>query len=86
MMPVYRSTMTPSGSNAHMETSMSIEWIASSSGLPREGEPVEFVLDGRDVALDGTYVHQLFKSRWSGYEVDRVRTWRSSELQEHAAA
>jgi hypothetical protein len=38
------------------------------------------------VALDGTYVRQLFKSRWTGYEVDRVRTWRPSEAQAHAAA
>ena len=58
---------------------MSIEWIASSFGLPREGEPVEFVLDGRDVALDGTYFQQIFKSRWTAYEVDRVHAWRSSE-------
>jgi hypothetical protein len=63
---------------------MTIEWIASSLGLPREGEPVEFVLDGRDVALDGTYVQQIFRSRWTGYKVDRVRTWRSSDARAHA--
>jgi hypothetical protein len=65
---------------------MSIEWIASSFGLPREGEPIEFVLDGRDVALDGTYFQQIFRSRWTGYEVDRVRTWRSSESRLQASA
>jgi hypothetical protein len=65
---------------------MSTEWIASSFELPRDGEPVEFLLDGRDVALDGTYVRQLFKSRWTGYEVDRVRARRTSEAQAHAAA
>jgi len=58
---------------------MSIEWTSSSFGLPREGEPVEFVLDGRDVTLAGTYVQQIFKSRWTAYGVDRVRAWRSSE-------
>jgi hypothetical protein len=65
---------------------MSIEWIASSFGLPREGEPIEFVLDGRDVALDGTNFQQIFRSRWTGYEVDRVRTWRSSESRLQASA
>jgi hypothetical protein len=65
---------------------MTVEWIASSLGLPHEGEPVEFFLDGRDVALEGTYVRQIFRSRWNGYEVDRVNTWRSSEARAHAAA
>ena len=65
---------------------MSNEWIASSCGLPQEGEPVEFVLDGRGVALDGTYVQQIFRSRWTGYEVGRVRTWRSSDSRVPAAA
>jgi len=69
-----------------MEPSMSIEWVASSFGLPREGEPVEFILDGRDVVMDGTYVQQIFRSRWTGYEVDRVRTWRSSGSRAHVPA
>lgn len=53
------------------------EWIASSTALPPDGEPVEFVLDGRAVAMDGTYAQQTFKSRWTGYDIQRVRTWRS---------
>jgi hypothetical protein len=55
---------------------MSAQWVRSSIGLPHEGDTVEFVLDGRDVALAGTYAHQTFQSRWSGYDVQRVRNWR----------
>lgn len=59
-------------------------WIASSTGLPHNGEPIEFLLDNREVALDGTYDHQTFRSRWAGYEVDRVKTWRSAQNVETA--
>ena len=58
---------------------MTIEWITSSAALPPEGKSVEFVLDGRDVAIEGTYSRQTFQSRWSGYDVQRVRTWRPVE-------
>lgn len=55
---------------------MAIEWIASSAALPAEGKAVEFVLDGRNVAIEGTYIRQTFQSRWSRYDIQRVRTWR----------
>ena len=58
---------------------MSSAWVASSSGLPCEGESVEFVLDNRSVAMDGRYVQQIFRSRWTSYDIQRVRTWRSSD-------
>lgn len=61
---------------------MSSKWIASSTALPPDGAPVEFVLDGRAVPMDGTYVQQTFKSRWTGYDVQRVRTWRSVDRAE----
>jgi hypothetical protein len=51
-------------------------WVRSSSVLPREGQPVEFVLDNREVAIDGTYAGQIFRSRWTDYEVARVGSWR----------
>ena len=54
----------------------SAQWTASSAALPHDGEAVEFVLDGRKVPLDGTYTRQTFNSRWSGYDIQRVRTWR----------
>jgi len=54
-------------------------WVTSSAALPQEGQPVEFVLDGREVAMDGTYVQRTFRSRWAGYEVERVHIWRSAD-------
>jgi hypothetical protein len=54
----------------------SAQWIPSSTALPHDGDAVEFVLDGRKVPLDGTYTRQTFNSRWSGYDIQRVRTWR----------
>ena len=62
------------------EKPMSIEWIASSASLPPEGKAVEFVLDGRDVAIGGTYTRQTFQSRWCGYDIQRVRTWRPADM------
>jgi hypothetical protein len=37
------------------------------------------MLDGRSVAMDGTYDRQTFRSRWTDYEVQRVRTWRLAD-------
>lgn len=58
---------------------MHTQWITSAAGLPHEGQHVEFVLDGRDVAMEGAYFRQVFRTRWTGYEVDRVRTWRCAD-------
>lgn len=55
---------------------MDARCVNGAAGLPQEGEPVEFVLDGRDVALNGTYVEHTFRSRYSGYAIERVRSWR----------
>ena len=55
-------------------------WVSSAAGLPLEGQPIEFVLDGREVALDGTYGLGTFQSRWSEYAIERVRSWRSVDL------
>jgi hypothetical protein len=52
-------------------------WVISSAGLPYEGQPVEFILDGREVAMDGIYVRRIFRSSWMSYEAERVRIWRS---------
>ena len=56
---------------------MCTEWITSSNGLPREGQQIEFVLDSRSVAIEGTYDRQAFHSHWAEYDVDRVRSWRN---------
>ena len=55
---------------------MNIDWNHSSNGLPREGQQIEFLLDHRSVAMEGTYVRQAFCSHWTEYTVDRVRSWR----------
>jgi hypothetical protein len=57
----------------------------NASGLPREGQRVEFVLDNRDVAIIGTYGQRIFQSRWSGYAVENVRAWRYAEAESAAA-
>lgn len=51
----------------------------NSTGLPHEGQRVEFVLEDRKVAMRGTYAERVFHSRWSGYGLDRVRSWRSDD-------
>ena len=57
---------------------MGTPWVTSSTALPQEGQPVEFVVDGRVVAMGGIYVRRTFRSRWAGYEAERVHTWRSA--------
>ena len=67
---------------------MSAQWVTSASGLPHQGESVEFMLDGRSVAMDGTYDRQAFRSRWTEYDIQRVRTWRLADAhsaEAHAA-
>jgi len=54
-------------------------WVISSAALLQEDRPIEFVLDGREVAMDGTYVQRTVRSRWAGYEVKRVNFWRSAD-------
>jgi hypothetical protein len=56
------------------------QWVGSASGLPQEGQSVEFVLDGREVAMGGTYVERTFRSHWSGYPIERVRSWRPANF------
>lgn len=58
---------------------MSSEWVPSAAGLPHDGQTVEFILDGREVAMVGTYTQQTFRSRWSGYDAQCVRTWRTAD-------
>jgi len=64
---------------------MSAQWVTSAAGLPDTDEPVEFVLDGREVPMVGTYAQQIFWSRWSSYDVQRVRTWRSADADSSGA-
>lgn len=52
------------------------DWVQSSAGLPCDGEQIEFLLDGRSVAMQGTYTLPAFHSHWAQYGVDRVLSWR----------
>jgi hypothetical protein len=58
---------------------MHTPWVRSSTSLPREGQPVEFVLDDREIAIDGTYAGQTFWSRWTKYDLERVGSWRLTD-------
>lgn len=58
---------------------MSKSAFVTSAGLPHENQLVEFALDGRKVMINGTYVNRTFRSRWSGYNMDRVFTWRPAD-------
>lgn len=59
---------------------MYTEWIYNSTGLPREGQQIEFLLDYRNVAMAGSYTHQTFRSNWTEYSVDQVLSWRNLRL------
>ena len=59
---------------------MNTSWIRSSTALPRDGQPIEFVLDDREIAIAGTYAGQIFRSRWTLYDVERVGAWRLAAL------
>lgn len=70
---------------AEVGVNMSANWIHSSKALPREGQHVEFVLDSRNVAMEGIYMHRTFFSHWAEYEVDQVRSWRRLVQGRHLA-
>jgi hypothetical protein len=54
--------------------------VKREAGLPQEGQSVEFILEGREVAMDGTYAERTFRSHWSDYAIDRVRSWRPADF------
>ncbi|MEO7062519.1 MAG: hypothetical protein ABI082_01940 [Dokdonella sp.] len=64
---------------------MSVEWMRTSHALPSEGEQVEFVLEHRDLAMNGVYNRCVFASRWSEYEPGVVREWRQVAAMDAAA-
>lgn len=61
------------------EHNMYTTWVRSSAALPYEGQPVEFILDDREIAIDGTYAGHTFCSRWTKYDLDRVGSWRVAD-------
>ncbi len=64
---------------------MYIQWVGSATGLPQEGQSVEFVLDGRDIAMDGIYAERTFRSHWSDYPIESVRSWRPADFDSSGA-
>jgi hypothetical protein len=64
---------------------MNTDWYCSSNELPREGQQIEFVLDHRNVAMQGTYHHYVFQSHWAEYAIERVRSWRNRSEQSDQA-
>lgn len=53
------------------------DWIPTASGLPSEGNVVDFVLDARFHPIRGTYLLGHFESRWAKYAPPNVRQWRA---------
>ncbi len=63
---------------------MSVEWMQTAHALPSDGDQVEFVLEHRDLAMNGVYNRCMFASRWSEYEPGAVREWRQVPIQVQA--
>ena len=61
---------------------MDQQWVESSVDLPSEGGSVEFILRDREVIMGGSFSDLTFHSRWSGYNVNRVQTWRRLRVAE----
>lgn len=65
---------------------MTTEWMQTSRSLPADGDHVQFVLENRDLAMNGVYDRRMFASRWSEYEPGAVREWRQLVTHAHAEA
>lgn len=63
-----------------------MQWVCSSASLPHAGAPIQFMLDHREVPMDGTYSGGVFRSRWSTYEVGCVHSWCASDINPFVAA
>lgn len=51
-------------------------WFETVHALPMDGDPVEFLLEDREIVIDGSYAQHAFRSRWSEYRETRVSRWR----------
>lgn len=65
---------------------MMMRWVPCSDSLPRDGDLIRFLLDSRDTSIDGTYARGAFRSRWTDYDVSRVRSWRTLDGTKDAVA
>ncbi len=58
---------------------MSIEWVSTAASLPLDGEPIQLLLNERNVPMIGICSNGEFHTRWAEYGVDRVRYWRGAQ-------
>lgn len=56
---------------------MHADWTNTSTALPPEGTPVEFLLDERNCPMRGVYATGRFESRWNHYAPPSVHRWRA---------
>jgi hypothetical protein len=57
---------------------MNIQWVSTAASLPPDGEPIQLLLNDRDVPMNGVCANGAFHTRWAEYGVDRVRYWREA--------
>ena len=57
---------------------MTTPWVFSSTFLPYNGEPIDFLLEDREEPIHGTFEGSVFPSRWADYGAARVRSWRQA--------
>ena len=53
-------------------------WISTTSALPAQGQPVEFMLTARECPIVGVYAEDGFRSRWTHYAPELVCRWRGA--------
>lgn len=58
---------------------MQEKWISNAAHLPSIGESIEFLVEGRQQSIHGTFANGIFHSRWADYDASRVTTWRRAD-------
>lgn len=53
-----------------------MNWYVTAQKLPTPGDPVEFLVEDREIVIDGLYEGRAFRSRWGEYRESRVSVWR----------
>jgi hypothetical protein len=60
----------------HQAESDTMNWFVTAQRLPTPGDPVEFLVEDREIVIDGRYEDRAFRSRWGEYRESRVSVWR----------
>lgn len=58
-----------------------MNWYVTAQRLPAPGDPVEFLVEDREIVIDGLYEDRAFRSRWGEYRESRVSVWRPRATQ-----